>query len=190
MELSATMIQKYFINTEVSSVFSYFYNGYEYSRVLEGNNTFLVSKSPDEIVKDSFHHVGSNLEGAIEATRVILKKKYKLPVTLSAQKNIVLIRCKSTDMNSTIWLIDSHIQDIQSYENNQTMVFLIGGHSLIVDIKMDSLQEKRNQAAFLHTNLLNNSQMNKSISFLYEENKGMLLVREKGQINYTVKEKE
>ena len=103
------MIQKYFINTEVSSVFSYFYNGYEYSRVLEGNNTFLVSKSPDEIVKDSFHHVGSNLEGAIEATRVILKRKYKLPVTLSAQKNIVLIRCKSTDMNSTIWLIDSHI---------------------------------------------------------------------------------
>lgn len=74
MELSATMIQKYFINTEVSSVFSYFYNGYEYSRVLEGNNTFLVSKSPDEIVKDSFHHIGSNLEGAIEATRVILKK--------------------------------------------------------------------------------------------------------------------
>ena len=190
MELNATMIQKYIINTEVSSVFSYFYNGYEYSRVLEGNNTFLVSKSPDEIVKESFHHIGSNLEGAIEATRVILKKKYKLPVTLSAQKNIVLIRCKSTDMNSTIWLINSHIQDIQPYENNQTMVFLIGGHSLIVDIKMDSLQEKRNQAAFLHTTLLNNSQMNKSITFLYEENKGMLLVREKGQINYTVKEKE
>ena len=134
--------------------------------------------------------IGSNLEGAIEATRVILKKKYKLPVTLSAQKNIVLIRCKSTDMNSTIWLINSQIQDIQPYENNQTMVFLIGGHSLIVDIKIDSLQEKRNQAAFLHTTLLNNSQMNKSITFLYEENKGMLLVREKGQINYTVKEKE
>ena len=93
-------------------------------------------------------------------------------------------------MNSTIWLIDSHILDIQSCENNQTMVFLIGGHSLNVDIKIDSLQEKRNQAAFLHTTLLNNSQMNKSISFLYEENKGMLLVREKGQINYTVKEKE
>ena len=190
MELNATMIQKYIINTEVSSVISYFYNGYEYSRVLEGNKTFLVSKSPDEIVKDSFHHVGSNLEGAIEATRVILKKKYKLPVTLSAQKNIVLIRCKSTDMNSTIWLIDSQILDIQSCENNQTMVFLIGGYSLNVDIKIDSLQEKRNQAAFLHTTLLNNSQMNKSVSFLYEENKGMLLVREKGQVNYTVKEKE
>ena len=51
-----TMIQKYIINTEVSSVISYFYNGYEYSRVLEGNKTFLVSKSPDEIVKESFHH--------------------------------------------------------------------------------------------------------------------------------------
>jgi competence protein ComK len=193
MELSATMIQKYNINTETSSFFSYFSNGYEYSRVLEGNKTFLVSKSPDQIVKNSFHHIGSNLEGAIEATRIILKKKYKLPVTLSAQKNIVLIRCRSTDINdinSTIWLVNSHIQDIQPYENNQTMVYLLGGHSLIVDMKIDPLQDKRNQAAFLHTTLLENSQMNKSITFLCEEDKGMHVVREKGQINYTVKEKE
>ena len=86
------MIQKYIINTETSSLFSYFYNGYEYSRVIEGNKTFLVSQSPKEIVQESFHHIGSNLEGAMKAARVILKKKYKLPVTLSAQKNIVLIR--------------------------------------------------------------------------------------------------
>ena len=190
MELSASMIPKYIINTETSSLFSYFHNGYEFSRVIEGNKTFLVSQSPNEIVEESFYSIGSDLEGAMKAARVLLKKKYKLPVTLSAQKNIVLIRCRSTDRNSTIWLINSHIQDIQRYEHNQTMVHLIGGHSLIVDIKIYSLQEKRNQAAFLHTTLLNNSQMNKSISFLYEENKGMLLVREKGQVNYTVKERE
>lgn len=188
MELSATMIQKYIINTETSSLFSYFYNGYEYSRVLEGNKTFLVSKSPNKIVQESFYHVGFSLEGAIEAACVILKKKYKLPVTLSAQKNIVLIRCRSIDRKSTIWLINSHIQDIQPYENNQTIVYLIGGHSLIVDIKTNLLQEKRNQASFLHTTLLENSQMKKCITFLYEKDQGMTLVREKGQLNYTVKE--
>ena len=184
------IIQKYIINTQTSALFSYFDNGYEYSRVLEGNETFCVSQSPDEIVKESFHHIGFNLEGAIEATRLILKKKYKLPVALSAPKNIILIRCNSADKESTIWLINSHIQDIQPHENNQTNVYLRDGLALVVDIKIDSLQEKRNQASFLHTTLLEHSQMNKAITVLYEKDKGMMLVREKGQINYTVKRKE
>ncbi|MCQ6274729.1 competence protein ComK [Bacillus sp. V3B] len=60
------MLKNYVINTETSALVFYFHNGYEYTQVLEGKETFFVSQSPDEIVKKSFLHIGYNLKGAIK----------------------------------------------------------------------------------------------------------------------------
>ena len=160
------MINYYLINRETSALYSYFYKGYEYSRVIEGEDTFLVSQSPEEIIKQSFLYLGSNLRGAIEANRLILKKVYKVPVALSAQNNIILIKCTSANKESTIWLINSHIKDIQPYRVNQTKVYLTGGHFLLVDMKLNPFQDKRNQAAFIHKILLERSTMSTNTVFL------------------------
>lgn len=180
------MIKDYIINTETSALISYFHNGYEYAQVLEGTETFFVSQSPDEIVKNSFLHIGFNIEGAIESARLILKKKYKLPVGLSAQMNIILIRCSSTHPNGgTVWLINSRIQDIQPYKSKQTTVYTTDGHSLTVDIRTDRLQTRRHQATFLHITLLERAKMKKTMTFLYEKGNGIMLVKEDGHLNYT-----
>lgn len=180
------MLKDYIINTETSALISYFHNGYEYAQVLEGKETFFVRRSPNDIVKSSFLHIGFTLEGAVEAARIILKKRYKLPVGLSAQMNIILIRCNSTNHNGgTVWLINSRIQDSQPSKINQTTVYLTDGHSLTVDIRTDRLQTQRTQATFLHTTLLERLKMKKTLTFLYEKGNGIRLVKEEGHLNYT-----
>ena len=183
------MITHYLINCETSALISYFQNGFEYTQVIEGNSSFFVSQSPDEIVKESFLYAGVELGGATKSSRSILKKTYKLPVALSAQKNIILIKCKIHKLKGTIWLIHSHISDIEPH-HNQTIVYLEGGYSLKLDINTETLQTRRNQATFLRTTLLERSEMEKTITFLYEKDHGIMLVKEKGQINYTQKDKE
>ena len=184
------MRRNYIIHTETSALISYFENGYEYSIVVEGKETFLADQSPDEIVEKSFLHIGFNLDGAIQSARLHLNNQYKVPVALSAPKNIILIRCQSADKDSTVWLVNSHIQDIYRHQACQTTVYLAGGLSLHVDMKTKVLQDKRNQASFLHTTFLNRSHMNRTMTFLYEKDKGIMLVRENGNLNYTVKKKE
>ena len=77
------MNEKYIINQATSALISYFHNGYEYSHVIEGKDIFIAYQSPDEIVKNSFLHLGSSLKGAIKSARLILKQNYKVPLCLS-----------------------------------------------------------------------------------------------------------
>lgn len=189
------ILQDYLITPKTSALFSYFYNGYEYSQVLERKRTFLVRQSPNEIVEKSLIYTGrGDLEGATKTSRQILKKKYKLPVALSPQNDIVLIKCKSTNQEGTVWIISSHIDDIQRYQNRQTIVHITDGHSFTVDRQTDRLQTTRTQATFLRETLLEREHFEpeKKMTFLYEKNTGirLLLVQEKGHLNYIIKRKE
>ncbi|WP_338449612.1 competence protein ComK [Niallia oryzisoli] len=186
------MIESYLINLHTSALISHFSNGYEYTLVIEGMESFIVRQSPDDIVKATFLHLGSNLEGAIESARLILKGKYKVPIGLSTQHNIFLIRCRSSSYSGIVWMISSHIHDIEPdpYNLSKTIIHTFDHYSLTVDMKVDVLQTRRNQALFLHSVLLERSKMTKTMTFLYDRTKGIQLVKEPGQVNYTTKSKE
>lgn len=186
------MFRDYIINRLTTALASHFHNGYEYTQVLEGTETFLVAQSPEFIVEESFLQNGSTLGGAIEAARYILKKKNKLPVVLSAQHHITLIRCPSKDGSGTVWLVESHIHssDIDPDHPTKTIVYTNNGHSLTIEMNSDTLQTKRSQARFLNSTFLKNAEMNKTMTFFYEKDNGIQLVKETGQLNYTVKRKE
>jgi competence protein ComK len=176
------------INTETTALVSYYENGHEYSRVLEGKETFLVSLSPDQIVEDSFSVLGNDLAGSSQGARSILKGKYMVPVALSAELGIILIRCNSIRQKGTIWLNNSHIQNIQPFYNGQSIVQTSYGHSLTITMKAKSLQEKRNQATFLEKTLLQRYEKIKTRTFLYEKNNGFSVVKDYDSFNYSVKQ--
>ena len=185
------MFPHYIINRFTTALVSHFHNGFEYTQVLEGTETFLVAQSPKQIVENSFLSVGKTLDGAIEAARSLLNQKYKLPVVLSAQHHIALIRCPSINKSGTIWLVHSHIHSIKSDPDDpsKTIIYTNHGHSLVVDMKSKAFQIKRSQATFLHSVVLKNSEMNKTLTFLYEKDQGIQLIKETGQVNYTLKKK-
>ena len=123
------MKKNYLINTKTSALVSHFHNGHEYAQILEDNDIFLVKQSPKEIVQESFLRAGtgSDLDGAIKSSRFILQKEYMLPVALSPEKNIILIRCKSRNKEGPLCLISPHIQEIHPYHNKsiQSMGILL-----------------------------------------------------------------
>lgn len=184
------MEKNYIINPKTSALISHFHNGHEYSQILEGKDIFIVEQSPREIVEESFLRTGSDLDGAIKSARFILQKKYKLPVALSPENDIILIRCKAKNKEGSVWLINSHIQQTHPYEKNQTIVYTKAGLSLIVDMNPDILQTRRTQASFLQTDLLDQAKTEKHMTFFYEKNSGIMLIKPEGHVNYTVKKKE
>jgi hypothetical protein len=73
-------------------------------------------------------------------------------------------------------------------KNGKTIVHTTYGHSLTIIMKPKALQDKRNQASFLHITFLERYQMNKTMSVAFEKNSGISLVMEDGNLNYTVEE--
>lgn len=173
------MYQQYIINRNTSALVSHFYKGYEYTKVLEGTDMFLVAQSPDQIVKESFLRMASSLDGAIESSQYVLKQKYKVPVVLSAKYHIALIRCPSSDKSSTIWLIDSHIDRIGTDpdHHNKTFVHMKNGYLLTVDMKCNKLQTLRTQAAHLISFYQERTVRDRTITFFYDKDNGFQRVK-------------
>ena len=63
--------------------------------------------------------------------------------------------------------MNSHIDDIDPDPTDKTksIIRLIHGHSLTVDIKVDLLQSRRTQSTFLHSVLSERSKMKKAMTF-------------------------
>lgn len=179
----------YLFNLETVAVHSNFYQGHEYAGVLQGKDYFLVNQSPLAIVETSFLETGNELYGALKSSRYLLDKKCHVPVALSVEHNIILIQCKAASkLGGTVWIVAKHIVKLEPYKIKQTLIHTTGGHTLIVDMRPDKLQTIRDQATILHTTLLKNQGRLGFIS--YDEKKsGYSLVKENGQINYTIKKK-
>ena len=119
---------------------------------------FYVKASPDEFVNHSFFQIGNTLKGATEAARKKLNKKYKQsPVVLCPRNNIALIKCKIPHPFGCVWLIEAKIKDISPYQNNQTLVRMKDGSTIIVDMKCKDLQHNREQASYLCKTFLESS---------------------------------
>lgn len=186
----ATIVRNdYLFNLETIAVHSNFYQGHEYAGVLQGKEHFLVNQSPLAIVETAFLEAGNALYGALKSSRYLLEKKCNVPVALSVRHNIILIQCKAASkLGGTVWIVAKHIVKIEPYKIKQTLIHTTDGHTLIVDMKPDKLQTIRDQATILHTTLLKNQKRLGCINN-NEKKSGFMLVKEDGQINYTIKKK-
>lgn len=176
--------KNYIINHRTSALVSHYEHTNEYTKVMHGLESFIVLQPPDEIVRQSFHYFGNNLEDALKSARKILNKHDPIPITLSAAHNLFLIRCDAPNQNGVVWLICSQIEEIQRYRINQTTVFLANGPSIQVDIKKRILQDQLRSASYLSSSLLFKPVPHKTKHYIYDPKKGIALVLEDGQLNY------
>lgn len=159
--------EDYLINGDTCAILSDFDNyGNEFSMVIEGEHKFLVMKSPNKIVEDSYIFRGFDLNGARNGARFILKEKKNVPVVYSLEPGIILIPCKTLDQRGKIWLINSQICDIKPLNDELTTVHLFGGHSLTVKLKCKTLQKKRSQCSFLLLTVLERINIDKMRFYL------------------------
>lgn len=163
--------KEYIINVRTSALVSKFdHYGNERTLVFEGALTFLVDLPPDKIVEKSYQYIGRSLKGAISGARHILRKSYKVPIAYSIKHDIILIHCYRPKNVGKVWLVNSHIHQLVENDNKQCTVITKFGHRIPTCMKVSKLQDKRNQATFLHKELLYRSNIDPLKDFDVDKN--------------------
>lgn len=144
------MLPQYIINRRTKAVISIFdESDNECSMIYEGVESFMVRESPRKIVETTFNYLGMSLDGAMRVSQHILQRKMKVPVVLSAIDGIALLNCRPVSRKGSIWIVTDHIEQVRPIDRNKSIIEFKGGQSVAVLMNSKSLQNKRNEAAFL-----------------------------------------
>lgn len=181
----------YIINKETVCLLSeYDERGYECTRVIEGERVFLVKKSVQDVLEESFHYYARNLAGAIVGARSILGDKHFLPVELNVHQGIILAPFHISKSKKKIWIVTSKIIDVQEVSEKLTVLHLMYGHSLNILLPNKQVDSRRSKADKLQIVLQVRYYTSKKIrTLLYEPGSGLTVVEEKGEYNFQVKNK-
>lgn len=109
--------------------------------VTELNRTFIVDKSPLEILNDSIRCIGFDLRGAMETSRFLLGNKYMCPIMVNPIHRICVFPDKSSIRNDTKWFNPVHIARTVS-SNQLAMIEFTNGQTLMVSMKLYSFNHK------------------------------------------------
>lgn len=130
--------EKYMINEKCMELKSvYDENGNECTKVRESEQTFIVRKSPEQIIDYSLNCIGFDLKGALKAAKLLLHldKKYMLPVLINHVHEIVLFPTHSPKNHKNIWLNPKHIKRTFP-KQKQTIIHFSNGETTIIEKKL------------------------------------------------------
>ncbi|KAB2332628.1 competence protein ComK [Bacillus mesophilum] len=150
------IIDRYAVNHLTSLIKGEHYMyGHLYTRVIEGNKTFLVRMTPLEVLEYTLTSVGSDLKGATKSARIILGKGYMTPIIVNAYQEVCMFPTHSPKSDECIWFNPKHIIDTNSI-GSETIVFLSNDCTIIVNIKESTFNIRR----FNGKNLLDSTKKN------------------------------
>jgi competence protein ComK len=111
------------------------------ARVIIGNKSYLVNRTCLQILNDSLTYIGYDLKGAITGAKFILGNRHMCPVMVNPYQVICLFPNKSPQKEDCIWFNPDHIVKTKAI-GNRTLIELSNGHSILVDSKRYSFNNK------------------------------------------------
>lgn len=109
--------------------------------VREVNRTFIVDRSPLEILNDSIRCIGFDLRGAMETAKWLLGNKQMCPVMVNPIHQICVFPNKSAKHDDTMWFNPTHIIRTNTL-NLKAKIEFTNGWTLIVPSKLYSFNHK------------------------------------------------
>lgn len=142
-EMSTITIQKqYFIEKKMILMMGeYDSNGKLCTRVMAEKTSFLVDRTPLQLLNDNLTYIGFNLDGPMKGAKAILGKRNKCPVIVNPYLGICLFPDKSPNKADCILFNPEHIVKTTAIRS-QTLVEFSNGHSIIVDCKLSAFNHK------------------------------------------------
>ncbi|WP_040207208.1 competence protein ComK [Neobacillus jeddahensis] len=116
------------------------------TRVILGKETFLVDRTPAQLLDDTLLYIGFNLNGAIKGARSILGNRKMCPVIVNPFHGVCFFPNKSAKRGDCIWFNPDHIVKTKP-RGTKTEVELSNELTLIIDSKLHSFHNKM-QIAF------------------------------------------
>ncbi|PLS02319.1 competence protein ComK [Neobacillus cucumis] len=109
--------------------------------VKELHRTFVVDRSPLEILNDSIKCIGFDLRGAMETAKWMLGNKYMCPIMVNPINKICVFPDKSVKNADTIWFNPCHIVRTKSANQNAQVVFT-NGQTITLPLKLYTFNQK------------------------------------------------
>jgi competence protein ComK len=158
-------------------------NGEQFTDVVEGEDRFLVSKSPMQIIEDSLISYGSDFNGALKSSKKLLGERVKLnPIMVSSTLDIWMFPSKCHKKQNCIWFVLNHIEGTESLGRGFTKIYLSYDHTFEIRMREISFKNKRDNAKELRDKITKNT--NNPTCSTEAPRKGYCLVEDKG--TYTV----
>lgn len=158
--------------------------GYLYSKVIEGEDVFIVRKSPLQIIEFSLLSYGNNFNGALLASKFHLGGKKMLPIKICGTQCIYLFPTQAYKNPMCEWVFVHHINDLKKSKHVGTHIFLKNGRVLTINMKEKQLKVKINLAKELQNKI---EKQLVTIQTLNEEHDGFQIIKEGVTLQYKVK---
>ncbi len=101
--------------------------------VYEEDNSFVVDKTPLQIVEESCEYFGSSLEGRQVGTSKIIGFTHKVPIIVEESFDLIFFPTLSPKNEECSWLSYSHIFKPDKFKD-KTIIELKNGKKILVDV--------------------------------------------------------
>jgi competence protein ComK len=118
--------------------------------VHELHETYMVTKSPKQIIEENCIFYGGDYEGRLESAKQILGIKQMVPIALSVALGLYAMPTCSPESDKCCWLFLAHMEKIEEYEKKHAKIVFTNRKSIIVDVHKDTLEARRAKMALLH----------------------------------------
>ena len=126
--------------------------GENISKVYEEEAEYIVSKSPNAIIKDNCEFYGSSYDGRCRGTKKLTGIKSKFPIIIEESRNIIFFPTASIRSNENSWIALNNIKDYQECNLNSNITFK-NNENLELDISYYSLDNQICRAHMLNSKL-------------------------------------
>ena len=121
--------------------------------VYELYETYMVNKSPRQLIEENCSFYGCTYEGRLEAAKQILGLKQMVPICVCDSLQLYVMPTYSPESDKCCWLALDHIQAIEKYGSKRAKVVLTNRASLIIDVHKDTLEARKAKMALLYYTL-------------------------------------
>lgn len=158
------------------------------TRIMEGERSFLVDKTPLKVLNTTLNYIGFDLKGAIEGAKMILGKTSMVPIMLNPIQGICMFPTISPDKDDCIWFNPKHIVKTTAV-GRRTIVELSNSCSIIVEMREPTFNNKVQIAEQL-CRITTQRAQNEITSLYLEPKKSHKIIKEKtGKYNFDVLKK-
>ena len=126
--------------------------GENISKVYEEEAEYIVSKSPNAIIKENCEFYGSSYEGRCKGTKKLTGIKSKFPIIIEESRNIIFFPTSSVRSDNNTWIALNNIKEYTEDNLNSKITFK-NNENIDLDISYYSLDNQICRAYMLNSKL-------------------------------------
>ena len=115
--------------------------GSNVTKVIEKQDSFLVNKTPSQIIDESCRSFGSSYLGRHEGTKHLTGINYKAPIIVEEKQSIIFFPTASPRFSKCAWVALNHVKNHIRYEE-KSILYFHGGKNVELDISYGSLENQ------------------------------------------------